>query len=121
MTNVARTTLAPDRQWDRRSDTAGRGMLSMVVLLFIERNFKIVLESCRSSCGSMAALLGLVAATLATVNAAPLRVMFVGNSFTFVNDLPQQLQHIASSRGVTIDVCMDGCVWMDTHEHIATC
>jgi hypothetical protein len=37
MMNVARTTVAPDRQWDRRSDTAGRGMLAMVVLLFIDR------------------------------------------------------------------------------------
>lgn len=37
--------------------------------------------------------------------AAPLRVMFVGNSFTFVNELPQQLVNIAQSKGVTIEVC----------------
>ena len=55
------------------------------------------------------ALLVLMAATASTAIAAPLRVMFVGNSFTFVNDLPQQLQNIASSKGVTIDVSLRAC------------
>lgn len=32
----------------------------------------------------------------------PLRVMFVGNSFTFVNELPQQLQNVARSLGKTV-------------------
>eukprot|EP00756_Hemistasia_phaeocysticola_P057574 Hpha_TRINITY_DN34176_c0_g1::TRINITY_DN34176_c0_g1_i1::g.75861::m.75861 len=36
---------------------------------------------------------------LAVTVAAPTRVLFVGNSFTFVNDLPHQFKHVAESLG----------------------
>ena len=37
-------------------------------------------------------------------HAAPTRVLFVGNSFTFVNDLPHQLINIATSLGDDLEV-----------------
>jgi hypothetical protein len=35
---------------------------------------------------------------------APLNVLFVGNSFTFVNNLPDQLVNIGKSKGIEIQV-----------------
>ena len=35
---------------------------------------------------------------------APTRVLFIGNSFTFVNDLPHQLVNIARSLGKEVEV-----------------
>ena len=39
-----------------------------------------------------------------SVAAAPTRVLFIGNSFTFVNDLPHQLVNIARSLGKEVEV-----------------
>ena len=62
----------------------------------------------RSAMGRRAALGALWAAaalsSAAVVAAAPTRVLFVGNSFTFVNDLPHQLINIARSLGHEIEV-----------------
>jgi hypothetical protein len=44
------------------------------------------------------AVLVLLCVALLT-SAAPTRVLFIGNSFTFVNDLPHQLINIAESLG----------------------
>jgi hypothetical protein len=54
----------------------------------------------------MHAVLLLVGAALvvAASAATPTRVLFVGNSFTFVNELPQQLIHIAQSLGEEVVV-----------------
>ena len=44
--------------------------------------------------------------------AASKRILFVGNSFTFVNDLPHQLKHIAESLGdeaVVANSTIGGC------------
>jgi hypothetical protein len=50
-------------------------------------------------------MIGVLAAILSDgytpASNSTLRVMFVGNSFTFVNELPQQLQNIATSLGKT--------------------
>eukprot|EP01060_Flectonema_neradi_P015153 TRINITY_DN21838_c0_g1_i1.p1 TRINITY_DN21838_c0_g1~~TRINITY_DN21838_c0_g1_i1.p1 ORF type:complete len:318 (+),score=52.54 TRINITY_DN21838_c0_g1_i1:331-1284(+) len=43
--------------------------------------------------------------SIAVANAVdPTRVLFIGNSFTYVNDLPHQFLHIASSLGKTVEV-----------------
>ncbi len=49
---------------------------------------------------SMLLLLG----ACSVASAAPTRVLFVGNSFTFVNDLPHQLVNIAHSLGKEVHV-----------------
>ena len=54
---------------------------------------------CRAALGALWA-----AAALSAVAAAPTRVLFVGNSFTFVNDLPHQLINIARSLGKEVEV-----------------
>ena len=74
---------------------------------FPQRDF-LFTAKCTHACEAMA----LVALTMATLSGSlaahsspPLRVMFVGNSFTFVNELPYQLQHLAASLNVSIEVC----------------
>ena len=56
----------------------------------------------RAALGALWAAAALSSA--AVVAAAPTRVLFVGNSFTFVNDLPHQLINIARSLGHEIEV-----------------
>jgi hypothetical protein len=51
---------------------------------------------------SILLLLGCAAAS--AMDAAPTRVLFIGNSFTFVNDLPHQLANIARSLGKEVVV-----------------
>ena len=46
----------------------------------------------------------LVALTAAAEKNSPTRVLFIGNSFTFVNDLPHQLINIAASLGQLVEV-----------------
>lgn len=60
-------------------------------------------KAMQTVCFALSALmLGLGLSPVA--GADPLRVMFVGNSFTFVNDLPDQLTNIAKSKGIEIQV-----------------
>ena len=54
--------------------------------------------------GLLVWLASLIAAPQHFANAAPVRVLFVGNSFTFVNDLPHQLVNIAQSLGKEVQV-----------------
>jgi hypothetical protein len=55
--------------------------------------------------GTMAALATMLLGLLITgASAAPMRVLFVGNSFTFVNDLPHQMVNIAKSLGQEVEV-----------------
>ena len=55
---------------------------------------------CRAALGALWA----AAALSSAAAAAPTRVLFVGNSFTFVNDLPHQLINIARSLGKEVEV-----------------
>jgi hypothetical protein len=46
----------------------------------------------------------LLAATAAPPPPPPTRILFIGNSFTFVNDLPHQLINIAKSLGKEVRI-----------------
>jgi len=71
---------------------------------------------CRMRASALCLLLLVSAAS-----AAPTRVLFVGNSFTFVNDLPKQLENIGKSLGrqiVTNTSTIGGCtIYAQTAEH----
>jgi hypothetical protein len=41
---------------------------------------------------------------LAAQNAPPLRVLFVGNSYTYTNQLPEVARRVAAARGITLSV-----------------
>ena len=71
-------------------------------------------------------LLSTLAAVTAVIGGGetPLRVMFVGNSFTFVNELPQQLQNVARSLGKAVItnssthgtvINVTNCIWEYTY------
>lgn len=51
----------------------------------------------------MAPALRILLATPGLLAAEPTRVLFVGNSFTFVHDLPQQFQNVAKSLGSDVE------------------
>ncbi|CAK0875346.1 unnamed protein product [Prorocentrum cordatum] len=48
--------------------------------------------------------LTVAAASLAIRAAEPIRVLFVGNSYTYVHDLPHQFEHVAESLGADVEV-----------------
>jgi hypothetical protein len=53
---------------------------------------------------SMTSVILATACLLAVTTAAPTRVLFIGNSFTYVNDLPHTFQGIATSKGKEVVV-----------------
>ena len=71
--------------------------------------------------GLFVVFLGTALAVLGESSAGHTRVLFVGNSFTFVNELPEQLVHVASSLGQQVTVnssTIGGCTaYAQTFEH----
>lgn len=47
-----------------------------------------------------------LAAATAPPATGPRRVLFIGNSYTYVNNLPEMLRELAAARGLTLDVGM---------------
>ena len=43
----------------------------------------------------------------ASLYAQPMRVLFVGNSYTHYNNMPKILEQMAEDKGVSIEVTMD--------------
>ncbi|MFM6946189.1 MAG: DUF4886 domain-containing protein [Flavobacteriales bacterium] len=54
---------------------------------------------------SFGLLIGLLLSVL--VSAQPMRVLFIGNSYTHYNDMPKLLQQMATSKNLSVDIQMD--------------
>src|SRR5260370_12170383 len=48
--------------------------------------------------------------------AAEIRVLFIGNSLTYVNDLPRVVERLAASRGIRLKTALDGVGGADLHQ-----
>lgn len=56
---------------------------------------------------SVLVVFGLLSATSAQADVNPMNVLFIGNSYTHMNKMPQLFEKIATSKGVKINVEMD--------------
>lgn len=56
--------------------------------------------------GLLALLVAVPSVTVGSDREPALRILFVGNSYLYVNDLPSQVRRMAASRGVALDIRM---------------
>lgn len=87
--------------WRNRADNAGHSCVCNPLRCC----FTITTETTRTmSSFFFVAVLAAAASACPASAVGPTRVLFVGNSFTFVNDLPHQLANIATSLGQDVVV-----------------